>query len=63
MRQIASLFALSTAVTVLVLGLLFADAFQFALQQAAAGNSGIIEPMIILGVLLIVAVSVLIVVG
>jgi hypothetical protein len=57
------LLTLSTAVTIFVLGLIFVDAIQIGIEEAMSGNVGIIEPILVLGVSLIVAVSLLVSIG
>ena len=59
MKRAFALLTLGTAVTIFVLGLTFVDAIQVGLEEAASGNTGIIAPILVLGVLLVFAVLLL----
>ena len=63
MKRVIPLLTLSTAVTLFVFGLIFVDATQVGIEEATSGNAGVIEPILVLGVLLIVAVSLLVSIG
>lgn len=59
LKQIISILAFGTVVTVFLLSLRFINAFQLAQVEAFSGNSEIIIPVISIGVLLIFATAIM----
>jgi hypothetical protein len=59
MKRVLGIFAIGTAVSVFFLGLNFINSFQIAQEEAFSGNPDIIVPVLIIGVLFILATAVL----
>lgn len=55
MSRIIGIFAIGTAISLFLLGLIFIEAFQIAQSEASRGNSEIIVPVVLIGVLVIIA--------
>ena len=59
MRRVIALFTLGTTITVFVLVTIFIGAVEVGLEHAASGNTDVMKPIIALGVLVIIAVTLL----
>lgn len=59
MKRVVALFTLGTAVTVFVLATIFIGAVEVGVEEAASGNADVLKPIIVIGVLVIVAVALL----
>lgn len=59
MGQVATIFWLGGAVTVLTIMLILGDALRTALREAAAGNPAVIGQFVIVGVLAVIAIRLL----